>query len=151
MNRSSTPNNMMDTPHYDEDLNYGRSTQNNRGYNQLTQNDNQINSNLINSGTRQQEQPGFFKRWVINPIVYLGSFFCSRRGDTPSDEENRIFSELPERITNLNSFNTLTKTRVGILVLYQNTDLEYYTNLVNEIKREEHTYDILVNIYNFRK
>ena len=92
----------------------------------------------------QPVQEGFFKRFVINPLAYVGSIFCSRRGDQPSEEENRIFSELPERINNINSFNTFIKTRIGILVLYQNTDLEYFTNLINNIKREEHLIDILV-------
>jgi hypothetical protein len=131
---------MNDSPHYVEDITNNRSSQ---GYNRLSQNDNEINTNLLPS-TQRQEQQGFFRRWLINPLIYIGTLFCSRRGDTPSEEENRIFSELPEKVNNLNSFNTLTKTRVGILVLYQNSELEYFTNLINSVKKEEHIFDILV-------
>jgi hypothetical protein len=147
-NKSGQTNVIMDTPHYVEDITQNRPSQ---GYNRLSQNDNEINTNLLPNSQRQ-EQPGFLRRWFINPLIYIGTFFCSRRGDTPSEEENRIFSELPEKVNNLNTFNTLTKTRIGILVLYQNSELEYFTNLINSVKKEVHTFDILVKcISNLRK
>lgn len=100
---------------------------------------------LIDNERRRQSQPGIFSRYVIRPLAYIGSLFCSRTGDRISEEESRIFSELPEKINNLNSFSTLIKTRIGILVLYQQSDLEYYNNFINEVKKEEYIMDILVS------
>ena len=155
-NRGNT-NIKSESLHYSEDISQSNkpkqklNSKNRSGYNELDQSDNEINVNLIGNnengnGRRQaeQEQPGLFKRFVINPLIYVSSFFCSRRGDQISEEESRIFSELPERISNTNSFNTIIKSRIGILVLYQNTDFEYFTDFVNNIKREEHIMDLLV-------
>jgi hypothetical protein len=142
--------NIDSSHHYVEDINHDHNQRNQRStYQNLNQSDNNdINANLLGRQTRpraaQPQQEGFFKRWVVNPISYIGSIFCSRRGEQPSEEENQIFSLLPERVNNLNSFTTMIKTRIGILVLYQNNDYEYFTDLVNQVRKEEHIMDLLV-------
>lgn len=146
--------NIDSSHHYVEDINHDRIQRNQRdsyqnNFNQSDNND--INENLLGrrshrAQSAQPSQEGFFKRWVINPINYIGSIFCSRRGDQPSEEENQIFSRLPEKVNNLNSFTTMIKTRIGILVLYQNTDYDFFNDLVNQVVREEHLMDLLVRI-----
>jgi hypothetical protein len=118
-----------------------------RGYSGLpqTEHNETLLSNRGQIEPRTQDQPGIFHRFVIRPLAYLGSFFCSRRGDTTEDE-NLIFEGLPEKVTNLNTFNTLIKTRIGMIVLYQHSDGEYFQRLVNDLKKEEYVMDILVKI-----
>jgi hypothetical protein len=126
---------------------YPNTNRQSRGYRGVTQNEH--NESLITSRREPeqstQEQPGLFSRFVIRPLAYLGSFFCSKRGDTTEDE-NLIFEGLPERVTNLNTFNTLIKTRIGLIVLYQHSDAEYFQKLINDMKKEEYVMDILVFI-----
>lgn len=136
--------------HYTNDINNIRSspgfytnTNRNNVYTRLSENDAEANQTLLTERQRQ-EQPGFFTRWIVNPLKYVGSFFCSRRNDTPTEQENNIFISLPERVNNINSFNTLIKTRIGILIVYQNNDLDFLSNFVNSIKKEEYINDILV-------
>jgi len=139
----------MQTPHYVEDLypqnNEGRQSRSYRGVSQ--RDENEMRTSLINNRTRTdestQEQPGIFQRLVVRPLAYLGSFFCSRRSDTTEDE-NVVFEGLPERVTNMNAFNTLIKTRLGLLVLYQVSDGEYFQKLINDLKKEQYIMDILV-------
>ena len=124
-------------------------TNRNETYARVSQNDNDANQSLLTERANQ-EQPGFLTKWVINPIKYIGSFFCSRRNDTLSEDDNRVFSPLSKKVNNLISFNTQIKTRIGIMILYQRTDLDYFSNLVNSIQKEEYINEMLVNIYNIR-
>lgn len=144
----------MDDPHYVQDIypNTGRGQS--RIYRGVSQNEeNEMAATLLNQETntrtqQTQEQPGLFYRFVVRPLAYLGSFFCSRSRDT-TEEENLIFAGLPEIVTNLNTFNTLIKTRIGLIVLYQHSDGEYFQNLVNEVKKQDYLMDILVCKNNF--
>jgi hypothetical protein len=138
----------MDNQHYVQDIYANSGKGQNRNYRGVSQNEeNEMGETLLNrraeTRPQTQEQPGMFYRFVVRPLAYIGSFFCSKRSDTTEDE-NVIFAGLPERVANLNTFNTLIKTRIGLIVLYQHSDGEYFQNLVNELKKQDYLMDILV-------
>jgi hypothetical protein len=140
-------NNMMDTPHYAEEINLSSSSNINKKagqYKPLTQNDREMQENLIIRERPTEPRRGFFSKYIVGPLAYVGSFFCGRR-DNESAEENRIFADLPERVVNMNSFSTIIKTRVGLLVLYQAANSAYFENLVREIRQQDYILDILVS------
>jgi hypothetical protein len=137
---SSNLNNFNESHHYRDDIN-----RNNRGgYSNLNQNDNEINVNIQNTESRTRQSPSIFSRYILNPIKRLATFLCPR-GDQFTEEENRIFSDLPEKVNNFNSFCTIIKSKIGIIILYTEQDLDFFTNIVNNLKREEHTMDTVVN------
>lgn len=137
---------LRNPPHYIEDIIPNTSRSHSRGYRSIPQTDHneRLLSNTRNAENVEQQQPGIFYRFVVKPLAYLGSFFCGRKEDTLEDE-NLIFEGLPDRVSNLNTFNTLIKTRIGMIVLYQHSDGEYFQKLVYDIKKEEYIMDIMVN------
>jgi len=142
---SSNLNNFNESHHYTEDINRNSRA----GYSNLNQNDNEINVNIQNTDSSRRQSPGIFSRYILNPIKKLAIFLCPR-GDQFTEEENRIFADLPEKVSNFNSFCTLIKSKIGIIILYTEQDLDFFTNIVNNLKREEHTMDTLVNfLFNF--
>ena len=113
-------------------------------YEHLSQNEDEINANLL---PRREEELGIISRWVFRPLMYVSSIFCKRRTHQVVRGDNFNFSDLPAKVNNLNSFNILTKTKLGIILLYQQSDLEFISNFIRQIKNEEYILDILVKYY----
>jgi hypothetical protein len=155
----------MDTPHYVDEVikeeskssNVRESLGGNRNkndYKSLTQNDNEMSANLLNNNQREREsnqirpaqQQGFFNRWVVRPLGYMASFFCSRNNNDLNNE-NPLFADFPDKTNNINSFNTAARRKLGLLVIYQNNDFTYLDRFVNEVKQTGYIMDILRENY----
>ena len=135
--------------HYHDQLISSNNT-NNPGYNRIPQNEEPQPSN----------QPGFFTRWVVRPLAYVGSFFCSkcfnknvdRRDDDDTDISlnELVLKEIPGKVDNTRDFNLAVKTLVGVLILYNNSDLTAFRNLLHDMNKEEHSYIKEILMENYR-
>ena len=126
--------------HYEEQLINSNSNQR-RGYSSVPQND----------GHQEQEQPGFFSRYIIRPLGYIGSFFCNRREEESEvNTFDLLFKNIPGKLDTNSEFNSLTKKFIGILIIYDSGKLRDFNNIVSTLLNEENAYlrDILLE--NFR-
>jgi hypothetical protein len=82
-------------------------------------------------------------KWIKKPLSYVASFFCSRPNvDTETGIEE--FKDLPELVNSLSAFNTLIKTRIGILILYHENDLNSLHKFMQDVKKMDYLLDIIV-------
>ena len=93
-----------DKNHYTDQLISSSSNNNNRrsrgGYNSIPQED--------NNNSLEQESPGFFTRFIVKPITYISSFFCSKCCNH-NNKNNTKNTKLP---TNLPYFNNVTNEKI---------------------------------------
>lgn len=151
--KTNNKNNLGLENHYtDELINSNNNQINSQGYSRVPQNEEQQLNN----------QPGFFSRFVIKPLAYIGSFFCSKcinkkidRGNEDGGDLNLndlVLKDIPGRVDNHNEFNNLVKSKVGILIFYNSNQIQEFRSLVADMNKEDNSYlkEILIeNFVNF--
>lgn len=101
----------------------------------------------------QQNQTGIFRKF-LNGISYIGSLFCSKcfnkldRGDDDDNDINLnelVLKDIPGRVQSFKEFNSEVKKYVGILILYNENQMNQLRSLVSEMNKDENSYvkDIL--------
>jgi hypothetical protein len=145
-----TSQNLIDQPHYidemrDNSRNTGRSREG--SYRPVSQSDNENRNTQINNNRNNQENPGFFSNWIVAPIKWIGSFFCSRDNNEQLTN-NSIFDGLPDVVDNTSNFINGIKTKIGLLILYNESHNIYFEGLIRDIKQQDYIIDILVYLIN---
>ena len=103
-----------------------------------------INSN-INKNSNQNNNNN--KASNSNNQGFFGSIFnffgcCFRREDLDLEEENKTFQFLPNKVENFDKFNILVKKNIGIIILYNGSNVQFLNTFINQICRNS----MLVNL-----
>jgi len=114
----------------------------------INRNNNILNSNLNNNNqiNNNQDDEGFFNKYVISPIsgifnALIGS--CKERREVERDEEERIFHFLPNKIFDSYKFCQLITRRIGIIVFYTGNDVQFLKNFVTQVSRNSMLMNLL--------
>ena len=132
-----TSQNMIDQPHYIDELNNNRSNRTRNEYRPVSQTE-------VENRPVQQENPGFFSRWIVGPVKWLGSFFCNRDNTEHNSTVNFIFDGLPDVVDTTPNFISGIKNKIGLLILYNESHNNYFEDLIRSIKQQDYIVDILV-------
>jgi hypothetical protein len=79
----------------------------------------------------------------MRPARWFSSYFCNRN-TTSQLQEYSVISELPEAVKNIQSFTNGIRAKIGILILYSDSDGVYLEQFVHNIKSQEYLLDIIV-------
>ena len=105
-------------------------------------NSNVNNANRITNTNNTPRQQSLLSK-IFSPIVSFVTSFCGERREVDQTEEERIFSAIPERIRNFNSFSTLLKTKIGILIVYTGTNLLQIQKFIQDLLNDSFTCDLI--------
>jgi hypothetical protein len=131
-----TSQNIIDQPHYIDEMNENRLNRDNN-YRPVSQSEN------TNTNTQQQESPGLFFNLIVRPIKWIGSFFCTR-DSSEINSADAMFEGLPDVVDSIPNFINGIKTKVGLLILYSEEHHNYFEELIRNIKQQDYIIDILV-------
>ena len=140
-----TSQNLIDQPHYIDEM---RDNSNRRASNTRSRDNNyRPVSQTENEQIRTQHtNPGFFSNWIVAPIKWIGSFFCNR--DNTEHIASNVFDGLPDVVDDTTNFINGIKTKIGLLILYNEGHNNYFEALIRDLKRQDYIIDILVKYYN---
>lgn len=103
---------------------------------------NRSNVNKIYNSNNPPRQQSLLSK-IFSPIVSFVTSFCGERREIDQTEEERIFSAIPERIRNFNSFSTLLKTKIGILIVYTGNNLLQIQRFIQDLLNDTFTCDLI--------
>ena len=103
---------------------------------------NRSNVNKIYNSNNPPRQQSLLSK-IFSPIVSFVTSFCGERREIDQTEEERIFSAIPERIRNFNSFSTLLKTKIGILIVYTGNNLLQIQRFIKDLLNDTFTCDLI--------
>ena len=98
------------------------------------------NNNNANNNNNNNDQ-GFFSSYILEPIKNLFSS-CYHPREIDIEEENKIFQFLPNKVDDMNKFNTLIKKNIGIIILYNGNNIQFLNSLITQICRNS----MLINL-----
>lgn len=102
----------------------------------------QSNSPTSYQRIEQHERRGIISK-ILSPVMNFITYFCGERKEIDPSEEDRIFSPLPGRVKNFNTFATHLKTRIGILIIYDKDNLQEMNELVSNIINDQITLELI--------
>ena len=92
----------------------------------------------------EKNNNGFVKKYIKKPIDLVVSFFCNK--NFKKSVENKIFGKLPNLVNDIKIFGRDIKSRIGILILYNEKDLNFVTGFLEKIIELDYLCEIMVNL-----
>ena len=95
-----------------------------------------------NSNNTNNDNEGFFCKYIISPIMSLFSS-CTSNLNSDYEDDSKIFHFLPNKVQDFSKFNQFIKKYLGIIILYDKNNLEFLKGFINQICRNTSLMNIL--------
>ena len=99
------------------------------------------NNNANNSNNNNQ---GFFSYYIFEPLKNLFSS-CYNTREVDLEEEDKIFRFLPNKIDDFEKFKLLINRNIGIIILYNSSNILFLNNFITQICRNTTLTNLLKN------
>ena len=135
------------------DANWDETLAVNNFFNKIRTNLNNNNTNITNQFNPQNnnsninnnnEDQGFFSYYIFEPLKNLFSS-CYNTREVDLEEEDKIFRFLPNKINDFDKFKQLINRRIGIIILYNGSNILFLNNFISQICRNTTLINLLKN------
>ena len=132
---------------WDETLavnNFFNKIRTNLNNNNNTNINNQLNPQNNNTNNNNNNDQGFFSYYIFEPLKNLFSS-CYNTREVDLEEEDKIFRFLPNKINDFDKFKQLINRRIGIIILYNGSNILFLNNFISQICRNTTLINLLKN------
>ena len=105
---------------------------------------NQLNPQNNNTNNNNNNDQGFFSYYIFEPLKNLFSS-CYNTREVDLEEEDKIFRFLPNKINDFDKFKQLINRRIGIIILYNGSNILFLNNFISQICRNTTLINLLKN------
>ena len=111
----------------------------------LINQNNDININIeTNKKNNKKRKQNFLEKCIFTPINFLLEC-CTEKREVSKKEEKKIFHYLPNINDDFFDFCQLLKKKIGIIIFYTSNNIDFLSDIINQICRSTMTFNLLKN------